>query len=74
MTRAELHQIVDDLPEEAIDGASVMLHVIAAGAIDADQAWVWTPEWQAKLRGAREDLAAGRVTRFDNDEDLLAAL
>ena len=74
MTRAELHQIVDDLPEEAIDGASVMLHVIAAGAIDADQAWVWTPEWQAKLRGALEDLAAGRVTRFDNDEDLLAAL
>jgi len=74
MTRADLHRVVDDLPEEAIDGASVMLRGIATGAIDADQGWVWTPEWQAKLRGALADLAAGRVTRFDNDEDLLAAL
>lgn len=74
MTRAELHQMVDDLPEEAIDGASLMLRGIATGAIDPDQGWVWTPEWQAKLRGALWDMAAGRVTRFDNDEDLLAAI
>ena len=74
VTRTELHQIVDDLPEEAIDGASVILRELATGAIDPDQAWAWTPEWQAKLRSALDDLAAGRVTRFDNDEDLLAAI
>ena len=74
MTRAELHQIVDDLPEGAIASASLMLRGLATGAIDPDQAWVWTPEWQAKLRGALEDLAAGRVTRFDNEQDLLGAI
>ncbi|MGC8628537.1 MAG: hypothetical protein ACP5VR_13510 [Acidimicrobiales bacterium] len=74
MTRTELHQIVDDLPEEAIDGAPVILRELATGAIGPDRAWVWEPEWQAKLKSALDDLVAGRVTRFDNDEDLLAAV
>ena len=42
--------------------------------IDPTQAWFWTPEWQAKEREADEDIAAGRVTRFESDEAFLAAL
>jgi len=28
-------------------------------AIDPDQAWFWTPEWQAKEREVDEEMAAG---------------
>ena len=42
--------------------------------IDPTQAWFWTPEWQAKEREADEDIAAGRFTRFESDEEFLAAL
>jgi hypothetical protein len=41
---------------------------------DPDQAWFWTPEWQAKEREADADIAAGRVTRFESDEEFLDAL
>jgi hypothetical protein len=43
-------------------------------ARDASQAWFWTPEWQAREREADEDLAAGRLTRHESDEEFLAAL
>src|SRR5438874_2174149 len=33
-------------------------------SIDPDQAWFWTPEWQAKEREADEDYAAGRYTTY----------
>ncbi len=42
--------------------------------IDPKQAWFWTPEWQEGEREADEDIAAGRVTRYDSDEQFLAAL
>jgi hypothetical protein len=41
---------------------------------DPDQAWFWTPEWQAGERAADADLAAGRSSRYDSDEALLRAL
>jgi hypothetical protein len=42
--------------------------------IDNEQVWFWTPEWQQREREADEDLAAGRVTRYEGDEQFLAAL
>jgi len=42
--------------------------------IPADQAWFWTPEWQAGERQADADIAAGRTEYFDSDEAFLAAL
>jgi hypothetical protein len=74
MTRAELHEMVDRLPDEAVDGAAVLLEEITAGRIDADQAWFWTREWQTKEREADADRLAGRATGYDSDEELLAAL
>ena len=37
-------------------------------------AWVYSPAWQEKLREADTNLAAGRVRRFEEDDDFLAHL
>lgn len=42
--------------------------------IDADQAWFWSDEWQRGEREASDDVAAGRVRRFDSAEEFLTAL
>jgi hypothetical protein len=74
MTKAELHELVDRLPDGAVDGAAILLEEITDGRIDPDQAWFWTREWQAKEREADEDLAAGRATTFKDDDEFLGAL
>lgn len=74
MTKAELHEMVDRLPDEAVDGAAVLLGEISDGRIDHEQAWFWTREWQAREREADDDLEAGRATRYASDEEFLAAL
>ncbi len=42
--------------------------------VPADQRWFWTVRWQEMEREADEDVAAGRVARFDNADDFLADL
>ena len=74
MTKAELHKVVDELPDTAVDGAEVLLRAIIEERIDPDQAWFWTPEWQAGEREADADIAPGRGTRYHSDEEFLAAL
>jgi hypothetical protein len=74
MTKAELHELVDRLPDGAVDGAAVLLGEISAGRIDPEQAWFWTRGWQEKEREADDDLAMGRVTAYDTDAEFLAAL
>jgi hypothetical protein len=74
VTRAELHKLIDELPDTAIDGAAVLLRGIISGPIDPDQAWFWTPDW---LRGefqAEAEKAAGNATRYASDDEFLAAL
>lgn len=36
--------------------------------------WFWTPSWQSGEREADADLAAGRSTYFETEEEFLAAL
>jgi len=74
LTRAELHELVDGLPDDAIAGAGVLLRCIVEGRIDLDQAWFWTPEWQRREREADADIAAGKGQRYYSDEEFLAAL
>jgi bifunctional DNA-binding transcriptional regulator/antitoxin component of YhaV-PrlF toxin-antitoxin module len=66
-----------------VDGDLVYVRVTDEGGaglqirlakIDPDQAWFWTPEWQAKEREADEERAAGRFTTYQSDEEFLAAL
>jgi antitoxin (DNA-binding transcriptional repressor) of toxin-antitoxin stability system len=45
-----------------------------ARIVPEEDAWVYSPAWQEKLREAEADLAAGRVRRFDNDEEFLGHL
>jgi hypothetical protein len=45
-------------------------HMLAA----PDQAWYWTPEWQAGEADADADLIAGRSTKDDSDAQFLASL
>lgn len=74
MTKAELHELVDRLPDGAVDGAAILLGEISSGRIDPEQAWFWTNEWQTKEREADDDSAAGRVTRCESDAEFLAVL
>jgi hypothetical protein len=74
MTKAELHEFVDRLPDRAVDAAASLLGEINDGRIDPEQAGFWTRELRAQEREADDDLAAGRVTRYGNDEEFLAAL
>jgi AbrB family looped-hinge helix DNA binding protein len=45
-----------------------------ATVVPRGQAWFWTEEWQAGEAEADADIEAGRVTRYDTDEDFLASL
>ena len=44
---------------------------ITLESIDPDQAWFWTPEWQAAERKVDEDIAAGRFKTFATMDDLI---
>ena len=45
-----------------------------ARIVPEEDAWVYSPAWQGKLREAEADLAAGRVRRLGTDEEFLAHL
>jgi hypothetical protein len=64
----------DELPEEAVAGTAALLPRVILRRIDPDQAWFWTPAWQAGEREAEADLAAGRLRCFDRDAAFLAHL
>jgi hypothetical protein len=74
MTKADLHQLVDALPDEAVEGAGLLLERVVRGEVDPDQAWVWNTEWQDQLRSSLADLAEGRSRLFDNTDEFLTSL
>lgn len=45
-----------------------------ARIVPEEDAWIYSPEWQDKLREAQADLTEGRVTRFADQEDFLGHL
>lgn len=45
-----------------------------ARIIPEEDAWVYSPAWQDKLREADADLEAGRTRRFADDDEFLAHL
>ena len=59
---------------EVVDRPDGVIELHPHTAVPSDQAWFWTDRWQAMEREAQADLQAGRVTRFDGDDALLAAL
>jgi hypothetical protein len=57
-----LHELVESLPENTLDGAAVLLRSLSDGRIDPDQAWFWTPDWLAG------ELEANREAKSDAGE------
>ena len=45
-----------------------------ARIVPEEDAWVYSPAWQEKLRQAEADLAAGQTRSFADDEDFLRHL
>jgi antitoxin PrlF len=43
-------------------------------SIPADQAWFWTPTWQARIAEAEADRLAGNTTVYASEQEFLAAL
>lgn len=74
MTRAEVHRLLDELPDERLEGMGHLLKLVKAGKLDPDQAWFWTDEWQAGEREVDEELKAGNAVRFDSDDAFIAHL
>ncbi|MGH9062576.1 MAG: hypothetical protein ACRDZQ_08030 [Acidimicrobiales bacterium] len=74
MTKADLHRLVDALPDESVEGAGLLLEGVLRHQVDPDQAWVWTAEWQDQIRSSLADLAAGRTRHFDSGDAFLASL
>lgn len=79
-SRGELIRTPDEVAAVERDGGIVILTrggrpVAKVHAIDSDQAWFWTPEWQAGECEVDEERAAGVPDReFDSGEDFLAYL
>ncbi|MGH8903994.1 MAG: AbrB/MazE/SpoVT family DNA-binding domain-containing protein [Egibacteraceae bacterium] len=43
-------------------------------AVPAEQAWVWTPQWQERIQEGLDDLQADRSESFESGQALLHAL
>ena len=48
--------------------------VTPALSIPADQAWFWTPAWQARVAEAEADREHGNSTVYRSEEEFLASL
>ena len=66
MTKTELHELVEGLPDDTLDGAAVLLRSLADRRIDSDQAWFWTDQaWFWSLDWLSGELEADREARTD---------
>jgi AbrB family looped-hinge helix DNA binding protein len=61
-----------DLVDVTIEDGSIVLR--PKRLIEASQAWFWTDAWQAGEREASADIDAGRVTRYESEDELLRSL
>ena len=75
MTRTDLHQLVDDLPDDVVDATASFLRQVLLGKVDPEQFWFWTSEWQAEEREVDEGLERGDPgTTYDSDTAFLSSL
>ncbi len=78
MTTTEARKRLPDLVNMAAFGHVTTVLVRdgrrLARIVPEEDAWVYSPVWQEKLREAEADIAAGRVRQFDTDDDFLTHL
>jgi AbrB family looped-hinge helix DNA binding protein len=70
--REEVHLAEGDLIEFAVRDGCVI--IIPKKAIDADQAYFWTSEWQKKETEVEDALDKGEYKEFRTVEDLIKDL
>jgi hypothetical protein len=61
---------LDRLAQEPA-GVSAQTILLDALRIASEQAYFWTPEWQARERAADQAIAEGRVRTFDTMDEML---
>jgi AbrB family looped-hinge helix DNA binding protein len=61
----------DELIVSEEDGRIVLTPALS---IPADQAWFWTPTWQARVAEAEADRLAGDSTVYESEDEFLASL
>ena len=78
MTTTEARKHLPELVNQAAYGHVTTVLVRdgrrLARIVPEEDAWVYSPAWQEKLREAEADVAAGRVQSFDNDDEFLSHL
>jgi hypothetical protein len=75
MTKTELHELVDGLPDDSLDGAAVLLRSLTERRIDPDQAWFWTLDWlSGELKADREARSDDPGAGYEDAESFKAAL
>ena len=70
--RKSLGLRVGDMIETTIKKGRII--ITPKKAVDAEQAWFWTKEWQEAEREADKDLRSGKVKKFKSVEDLIKDL
>ncbi len=60
--RRKLHLDEKGSQVEVVERTDGVIELRPLLAIPADEAWFWTPEWQAKEREAEEEIKAGRTS------------
>jgi len=61
---------LDKLAEDSV-GLSAQTILLDALRTATEQAYFWTPEWQARERAAEQAVEEGRVRTFDTMDDML---
>jgi hypothetical protein len=74
MTKTELHELVDELPENAVDGAAVFLRSLTRDTTDPEQAWFWTSDWLARELEAECEADTDPGVVYEDAEAFKAAL
>jgi hypothetical protein len=74
VTKAELHDLIEALPEDSLDGAAILLHGLIDGPVDPAQAWFWTQAWRAGEQDADQELARGDGVIHNDTEGLITSL
>jgi AbrB family looped-hinge helix DNA binding protein len=70
--RGQLNIEEGDFIEIEVEGERAVL--TPKRLVDKDQAYFWSPQWQAAEREAEEDIKAGRVKTFPSVEELIQDL
>ena len=73
MTRADLHRLIDELPDEVVDRVTTLIKQAAVSPRDPEQAWFWTPEWLSGEIEADAESEAGGVV-YEDEADFVRAL